>query len=71
MALIPGRWSIGVRAPACFVLGMLAASAALAQTSPPDKPIVLARSFYNPDLPTCGIQEAINSLPKEGGQVIL
>ena len=26
-----------------------------------------AKDFYNPDLPTCGIQEAINSLPKEGG----
>jgi len=30
-----------------------------------------AKDFYNPDLPTCGIQEAINSLPKEGGRVIL
>jgi len=30
-----------------------------------------AKDFYNPDLPTCGIQEAIASLPKEGGRVIL
>ena len=50
---------------------VLAASAALAQTFPAAKPIVLARDFYNPDLPTCGIQEAINYLPKDGGQVIL
>ncbi len=36
-----------------------------------DKPVVYARDFFNPDSPTCGIQEAIDSLPKEGGQVVL
>ena len=30
-----------------------------------------AKDFYDPALPTCGIQEAIKSLPKEGGRVIL
>jgi hypothetical protein len=33
--------------------------------------VCYAKDFYNPNLPTCGIQEAINSLPKEGGSVVL
>ena len=30
-----------------------------------------AKDFYTEDSATCGIQEAINSLPKEGGRVLL
>jgi len=37
----------------------------------PEPAVRYARDFYDPDLPTCGIQEAINSLPEEGGRVIL
>ena len=39
--------------------------------APAESAVRHAKDFYNPDLPTCGIQEAINSLPKEGGRVIL
>src|SRR5512136_778099 len=50
----------------CLILVLLSSLPARAQLA-----VRYAKDFYNPDLPTCGIQEAIHSLPKEGGRVIL
>lgn len=54
---------------ALVVLVGLGLSAGWADESLP--PAVYARDFYDADSPTGGIQEAVDSLPPEGGQVVL
>ncbi len=58
-----------------ILIGTAAAAAVVSLVNAPAFPhhpaVVHAEAFYDPDLPAQGIQEAVDSLPEQGGRVVL